>query len=218
MLEKQKALSYNERYSNAASKQQESKGQGKPVMARIKLSKGKSVLMGLVVAVLSAFLGAFASATPAHAANIQLSWVNATTINISGNVLRNNGDFTGSFATNVAGTPPGSSTFVAGPGLTTLSFNCTSTVTVIIPQIGGTYDYSKATVNFSHNTGVPPPIPETCSRDILSQNIIGLAQSPIGGANNVALILIPIANIENRSKPGGGGGNDSTEKQRSVPQ
>jgi hypothetical protein len=178
-------------------------GKGQPFMVTAHLRKGKAVLIGLVTGVFSLLIATLITATPAHAAStVNVEWVNATTIRLSGSALKSPVDVAGDFVGNVYGTPPGSQTFMAGTnGPVEMSFGCKVSMTLdIFPDASGKLDYSKGELIFTTSS------PSTCSQDTLKNNIGGLTHDPNTGTANISLQGIAISGVDKR---GPAGGNDT---------
>lgn len=167
-------------------------------MVAMKLSRGRAALVGMAASVFSVLLGTIIFSAPAHAANVQVNWVNATSVRISG-LFATNQTVQGAFMGNVYGTPPGSLTFVASTGQAVqTTFGCKVSMSLnVLPDANGAIDYSKGRVVF---TMTPPT---TCSELQLKANINGLAHDPNIADTDFAL-NVTIGSVDNRTPKGGG--------------
>lgn len=180
---------------------------GHDAMVITHLSKGKTILIGLVAGVFSALLGVLAPATPAHAASAPaFEWVDATTIKFGGSAVKTPVNVTGSFVGNVFGTPAGSQTFMAvSSGPVEMSFGCKVSMTLnIYPDAQGKLNYGQGNLIFTTSA------PSTCSQDTLRANINGLVHDPKTGTANISLNGVTITGVDKR---GPAGGNDDPSKQ-----
>jgi hypothetical protein len=170
-------------------------------------NRGKTIVVGLVSAILSVLLGSLLTATPARAAsNVQIDWIDTTTIRLSGSAVSNPVNVAGDFVGNVSGTPAGSQTYMAtSNGPVTMTFGCTVSMTLnIIPDASGNLDFAHGELIFTTSS------PATCSQAVLQANISGLTHNPNSGTANLSLMNAPVGGASNR---GPSGGTDSSAQQ-----